>query len=257
MMDVIAFFINVIAFCFLFNLQLFSGGQEFLVDGSCKRRACGLTRAAKRVCCGSSDGEREAGPRARPSGGSCVPSPPGEARASRNGTARGRVRLYRVRSFLSDTLGHQNGVTGAGGPAPDLRETLEGRVPGEAPWVNGDHTTERDGARVEDAKGEAARRQTELEERTDRLWRRLQAVQAKQVERHVAQQLVGLQSRTPGRWSSVELSRLARNCEDILRTAEGALDSDHTASSSGGGSDSEEENAEGRRHVLPAPVKSV
>ncbi|XP_036421411.1 KAT8 regulatory NSL complex subunit 1 [Colossoma macropomum] len=247
---------------------LFSGGQGFLAacDGrpeptACKRRACAFTRTAKRVCCGSSDGEGEAGARTRRSGGSCVPSPPGEAKANGNGTARGRVRLYRVRSYLATTMGHHNGMSGDDGPQVDIRENLEAQVLNGALWANGEHPAERGGprsavARVEEAKGEAGRRQVELEERTDRLWRRLQAVQVKQVERHIAQQLGGLQRRATGRRSSLELSRLARSCGEVLRTAGGALDSDHTASSSGGGSDSEEEE-EGRRRVLPASVRSV
>ncbi|KAI4899849.1 hypothetical protein NFI96_016900 [Prochilodus magdalenae] len=245
---------------------LFSGCQGLLAssDGrkeptACKRRACAFTRAAKRVCCGSSDGETEAGARSRRSEGSCVPSPPGEAKA--NGAARGRVRLYRLRSFLAASMGHQNGVSGDGLPQLDIRENLEAQVPNGAPWVNGEHPAERGEhrppvARLEQAKGEAGRRQEELAERTDKLWRRLQAVQVKQVERHVAQQLGGLQRRAHGRRSSLELSRLARSCGEVLRTAGGALDSDHTASSSGGGSDSEEDE-EGRRRVLPAPVRSV
>ncbi|XP_028846386.1 KAT8 regulatory NSL complex subunit 1-like [Denticeps clupeoides] len=93
---------------------------------------------------------------------------------------------------------------------------------------------------------EAGRRQAVLAARTERAWRRLQAVQVKQVERHVGQQLRGL--RGPAGWScsrrcggSAELGRLARSCSGVLRAAEGALDSDRTASSSGGSSDSEEE----------------
>ncbi|KAL7829886.1 hypothetical protein AOLI_G00307710 [Acnodon oligacanthus] len=241
---------------------LFSGARGFLAAGdgrpepvACKRRACAFTRTAKRVCCGSSDGEGEAGARSRRGGGACVPSPPGEAKA--NGTARGRVRLYRVRSFLATSIGHRNGMSGDDAPQLAAREDLEARLP------NGEHPAERGGprsavARVEEAKGEAGRRQAELEERTDRLWRRLQAVQVKQVERHIAQQLGGLQRRAAGRRSSLELSRLARSCGEVLCTAGGALDSDHTASSSGGGSDSEEEEEEeGRRRVLTAPVRPV
>uniref|UniRef100_A0AAY4ASZ4 Uncharacterized protein n=1 Tax=Denticeps clupeoides TaxID=299321 RepID=A0AAY4ASZ4_9TELE len=99
---------------------------------------------------------------------------------------------------------------------------------------------------------EAGRRQAVLAARTERAWRRLQAVQVKQVERHVGQQLRGL--RGPAGWScsrrcggSAELSRLARSCSGVLRAAEGALDSDRTASSSGGSSDSDEEEEEGGR----------
>lgn len=114
---------------------------------------------------------------------------------------------------------------------------------------------------LEAGASQAQHRQGQLEERTERLWRRLQVVQVKQMERHVVQQLQGLAgamdqrregararlqqaSRLPHMPSSGELSRLARSCSEALRTAEGALDSDHTASSSGGESEGEERDGE-------------
>ncbi|KAG5842390.1 hypothetical protein ANANG_G00177160 [Anguilla anguilla] len=114
---------------------------------------------------------------------------------------------------------------------------------------------------LEAGASQAQHRQGQLEERTERLWRRLQVVQVKQMERHVVQQLQGLAgamgprreggrarlqqaSRPPHMPSSGELSRLARSCSEALRTAEGALDSDHTASSSGGESESEERDGD-------------
>nr|XP_023673384.1 KAT8 regulatory NSL complex subunit 1-like isoform X2 [Paramormyrops kingsleyae] len=103
---------------------------------------------------------------------------------------------------------------------------------------------------VEAGAGESRRRLARLEERTERLQRRLRVVQVKQVERHVVQQLQGLLgvASRHGEWSwtgsspagSGELSRLARSCSQALRTAEGGLDSDHTASSSGGESEADE-----------------
>ncbi|XP_026870768.2 KAT8 regulatory NSL complex subunit 1 isoform X1 [Electrophorus electricus] len=225
-------------------------------------------------------------------------------------TSKGRVRLYRVRSFFVGSADHHNGVSENGAPVyrrpgpgrddecreheqqrrcvrkaqcvlvhsshNDTHQSLKGLKGAESRTVSPSshvkYFTEHGGPsleirseasgsqlavssveQVEAVKGEASRRQAELQERMDRLWRRLQAVQVKQVERHVTQQLRDLQ-RAPG-WSctrghsamaqsSVELSRLAQSCSDVLHTAEGALDSDHTASSSGGGSDSEEDEDE-------------
>ncbi|XP_051526415.1 KAT8 regulatory NSL complex subunit 1-like isoform X1 [Myxocyprinus asiaticus] len=252
-------------------------------------------------------------------------------------TAKGRVRMYRVRSFLASSANHNNGVSGNGAPhvginnssssqpslplsdqAPDperdqeqppQQSRLHGRVkkPLCALAINSSHTestqsgsgplngtehgegspiiqnnnparcdstgegpSELEGPsneQMDTVRGEAELRQVELEGRTDYLWRRLQAVQVKQVERHVSQQLRGLYrspglscTRRPGVLSrnSAELSRLARSCSEILRTAETALDSDHTASSSGGDSDSEEdEGLEGGRRLRPLPTKYI
>ncbi|XP_061112394.1 KAT8 regulatory NSL complex subunit 1 isoform X2 [Conger conger] len=123
---------------------------------------------------------------------------------------------------------------------------------------------------LEAGASQAQHRQGQLEERTERLWRRLQVVQVKQMERHVVQQLQGLAgamdqrreggrarlqqaSRPPNMPSSGELSRLARSCSEALRTAEGALDSDHTASSSGGESEGEERDGDS----IPARKNSI
>ncbi|KAI5087464.1 KAT8 regulatory NSL complex subunit 1, partial [Silurus meridionalis] len=103
-------------------------------------------------------------------------------------------------------------------------------------------------------------RHLEIEGRLRRLRKRLQVVQAKQVERHVQQQLGGLLDSTLGsRDSRVhqeraeasrflrdesapgELERLALNCCTNLRAAESAFDSDVTESSSGGETDIEED----------------
>ncbi|KAI1901874.1 hypothetical protein AGOR_G00038930 [Albula goreensis] len=134
------------------------------------------------------------------------------------------------------------------------------KVPVEAPSIEA----------LEAGASEALQRQGQLEERTERLWRRLQVVQVKQMERHVVQQLQGLAGamsrrreggrarlqqglRPPHTPSAGELSRLARSCSEALHTAEGALDSDHTASSSGGESDGEERNGES----IPAHKNSI
>ncbi|KAL2077958.1 hypothetical protein ACEWY4_025643 [Coilia grayii] len=124
------------------------------------------------------------------------------------------------------------------------------------------------------------RRQTDIEGRLRRLRKRLQVVQAKQVERHVQQQVSGLVEKTAtcrssGRhassdpWSRVEpstsasastsssssgifsflksgavpadLERLHMSGSTFLRSAEAAFDSDATESSSGGESDVEQD----------------
>ncbi|TTO31545.1 KAT8 regulatory NSL complex subunit 1 [Bagarius yarrelli] len=107
---------------------------------------------------------------------------------------------------------------------------------------------------------QAKSRQLEIEGRLRRLCKRLQVVQAKQVERHVQQQLGGLLNRTLGpqdswvhqeraehsrflRGGSVpaELERLSLTCSTNLRAAENSFDSDATESSSGGETDVEED----------------
>lgn len=107
---------------------------------------------------------------------------------------------------------------------------------------------------------QAKSRQLEIEGRLRRLRKRLQVVQAKQVERHVQQQLGGLLHSTLGprdsrvyqeradpshylRGGSVpaELERLSLSCSTNLRAAESAFDSDATESSSGGETDVEED----------------
>ncbi|XP_056374789.1 KAT8 regulatory NSL complex subunit 1-like isoform X2 [Hyla sarda] len=87
-------------------------------------------------------------------------------------------------------------------------------------------------------------RQLELGARARRLWRRLQVIQAKQVERHVRQQLAGLVEMLAERGPRglpgsphTELDRLAGSSTARLRAAQGGFDSDATESSSGGESD--------------------
>ncbi|XP_072269163.1 KAT8 regulatory NSL complex subunit 1-like isoform X2 [Pyxicephalus adspersus] len=90
-------------------------------------------------------------------------------------------------------------------------------------------------------------RQQELGARARRLCRRLQVIQAKQVERHVRQQLSGLVEMLSERGAAslpgspqVELDRLTCSSTARLRAAQGGFDSDATESSSGGESESEE-----------------
>ncbi|TTO63374.1 KAT8 regulatory NSL complex subunit 1 [Bagarius yarrelli] len=242
-----------------------------------KRRACSYSRVSKRACfpetsaalhCGDSDpdsgtgtgsSDEAAGTQRRQ--GICSGGALGTGKMEATGcvinrkrrgcgTAKGRVRLCRIRSFLAST----EGVSANGVPAAPLSDSKPySQLGGACAGVTGDAT----GSWLKQV--EAGKKQVQLEERTDMLWRRLHAVQVKQVQRHVTQQLVDLRrsSFTP---NSAELLRLARSCSEALRTAGGALDSDNTASSSGGGSDSEqeeeEEEEEGRRgrHDSPSRV---
>uniref|UniRef100_A0A8C1L197 KAT8 regulatory NSL complex subunit 1b n=1 Tax=Cyprinus carpio TaxID=7962 RepID=A0A8C1L197_CYPCA len=128
------------------------------------------------------------------------------------------------------------------------------------------------GAELSDRTQHSQSRQGEIEARLWRLRKRLQVVQAKQVERHVQQQLGGLlkstlgalDARRPrGRHSDdsltpqerdglkrflksgsmpAELERLSLSCTTNLRSAEYAFDSDATESSSGGETDVEEDD---------------
>ncbi|XP_069815354.1 KAT8 regulatory NSL complex subunit 1-like isoform X2 [Dendropsophus ebraccatus] len=95
-------------------------------------------------------------------------------------------------------------------------------------------------------------RQQELGARARRLCRRLQVIQAKQVERHVRQQLAGLVELLAERGAAglpgsphTELDRLASSSTARLRAAQGGFDSDATESSSGGESDEEEGSTAG------------
>ncbi len=297
-----------------------------------KRRGCSFTRASKRVC--FSDAAARVGSNGEAHGkgsastaetfrrtslrrihyenttgaqkmnfAACPPEESAQLPTCR--TAKGRVRLYRVRSFLSSSANHSNGVSGNGAPhnslppqpslqaEPDLRDCVKKPLcalsittsQSESGAPNGAEPEQQkcDGTglgidaqgsegpsteQIEVVRGEAERRQAELEGRTDHLWRRLQAVQVKQVQRHVTQQLHGLYrslgltcTRRPSAASrnSAELSRLACSCSEILRTAESTLDSDHTASSSGGDSDSEEDEGleRGACRFRPLPIKSM
>ncbi|KAM4705514.1 KAT8 regulatory NSL complex subunit 1-like [Rhinophrynus dorsalis] len=112
-------------------------------------------------------------------------------------------------------------------------------------------------------------RQQDLGARARRLCRRLQVIQAKQVERHVRQQLSGLVELLSERGAAglpgipqTELDRLACSSSARLRAAQGGFDSDATESSSGGETDNEEEAAGneaeahpggGREEQLPVP----
>ncbi|KAM9462812.1 KAT8 regulatory NSL complex subunit 1 isoform 2-T2 [Clarias gariepinus] len=101
------------------------------------------------------------------------------------------------------------------------------------------------------------RRQADVSARLQRLCKRLQVVQAKQVERHVKQQLTGFLHHTLSQFSSFRRDSIAQLLKDgslppeleklhlsgttSLRVAEAQFDSDATESSSGGESDIEEE----------------
>ncbi|XP_039542199.1 KAT8 regulatory NSL complex subunit 1 isoform X1 [Pimephales promelas] len=127
------------------------------------------------------------------------------------------------------------------------------------------------GVELSDRTQHSQSRQGEIEARLRRLRKRLQVVQAKQVERHVQQQLGGLlkstlgalDARRPrGRYDDdaltpqerdglgrflksgsmpAELERLSLSCTTNLQSAECAFDSDATESSSGGETDVEED----------------
>ncbi|XP_029444044.1 KAT8 regulatory NSL complex subunit 1-like isoform X2 [Rhinatrema bivittatum] len=95
-------------------------------------------------------------------------------------------------------------------------------------------------------------RQELLDSRVRRLRRRLEAVQAKHVQRHVEQQLAGLVERLSGDGETPpppfsrgqrEVQELVRSATARLRAAEAACDSDVTESSSGG-EEAEESDAE-------------
>uniref|UniRef100_A0A8C4T5J3 KAT8 regulatory NSL complex subunit 1-like n=1 Tax=Erpetoichthys calabaricus TaxID=27687 RepID=A0A8C4T5J3_ERPCA len=185
--------------------------------------------------------------------------------------APGRVRLYRVRSFLSDALREKcpGTITQPGSLLHRVTEKSDyGRTEGFSSSTNGFRTglgmplTEEQ-CHLDTGTREAAGKLAELENRALRICKRLQVVQAKQVERHVLQQLKGLvtsvlrgersllaagvttprgSSHGPGpqRLDLAEVDRLVDSSVCTLRSAESAFDSDATASSSGGDSDMEE-----------------
>lgn len=127
------------------------------------------------------------------------------------------------------------------------------------------------GTELSDRTQHSQSRQGEIEARLRRLRKRLQVVQAKQVERHVQQQLGGLLESTLGALDArrprsrygdngitpqerdelgrflkggsmpAELERLSLSCTTNLRSAECAFDSDATESSSGGDTDVDED----------------
>ncbi|XP_050746915.1 KAT8 regulatory NSL complex subunit 1-like [Gymnogyps californianus] len=102
-------------------------------------------------------------------------------------------------------------------------------------------------------------RQATLWSRARCLRRRLRALQARQVERHVRHQLAGLvrylgragPPRGGGRSLGPDLRLLAASATARLRATQGACDSDATGSSSGGGS-GEESEADGAGQRRPA-----
>ncbi|MCI4384039.1 hypothetical protein PGIGA_G00033770 [Pangasianodon gigas] len=104
---------------------------------------------------------------------------------------------------------------------------------------------------------QSQRRQADISARLQRLCKRLHVVQAKQVERHVKQQLTGFLHHTVSQSSASRRDSMAQLLKDSsfpseleklhlsgttsLRVAEAQFDSDATESSSGGESDMEEE----------------
>ncbi|XP_077349714.1 KAT8 regulatory NSL complex subunit 1-like [Lithobates pipiens] len=146
----------------------------------------------------------------------------------------------------------------------DLALDSTGRAEGLSAGAPGTPATERDSAPVDSqdtARGprvlctlraaQMSSRQQELGVRARRLCRRLQVIQAKQVERHVRQQLSGLVELLSERGAAglpgsphIELDRLACSSTARLRAAQGGFDSDATESSSGGESEEEEDEEE-------------
>ncbi|XP_062867956.1 KAT8 regulatory NSL complex subunit 1 [Trichomycterus rosablanca] len=255
-----------------------------------KRRGCSFSRASKRACfsgnlAGNGPNLAETFRDSREEGSDKNDRVErAEMNACACSTTKGRVRLYRVRSFLTGLNGNSSQLTNH--EPCELKQPQRPKSmhksssdslplsPSEAPdggssspVMNGTTCTRVEAGatelgsikQLEEAHGQAKKRQLQLEERTDTLWRRLHAVQVQQVERHVGQQLGDLRKAIVAP-RSTELSRLARSCNEALRPAEVALDSDHTASSSGGSSGSEEEeeenDEESGRHGLPSHVKS-
>lgn len=155
-----------------------------------------------------------------------------------------------------------------------------GKLQMSEPTTNSDHGDLLDGHQISPAPGcpspsinlgallqeraqQNQRRHTDISGRLQRLCKRLQVVQAKQVERHVQQQLSGFLDRALTETSAFscrnsplvdslgqflkgglvpsELEKLHLNCSTNLRMVEAQFDSDATESSSGGESDVEEE----------------
>ncbi|KAM8967199.1 KAT8 regulatory NSL complex subunit 1-like [Pelodytes ibericus] len=157
----------------------------------------------------------------------------------------------------------RNGLNGAAQesrvPGRVIEAAQEGRVPGResvqdsGPWTGKDMEEGGKSGSPALCPVRAARmtgRQQELGARARRLCRRLQVIQAKQVERHVRQQLSGLVELLSDRGaaglsgsSQMELERLAGSSSARLRAAQGGFDSDATESSSGGESDTGEQDS--------------
>ncbi|XP_030649577.1 KAT8 regulatory NSL complex subunit 1 isoform X2 [Chanos chanos] len=154
--------------------------------------------------------------------------------------------------------------------ASDRPPSLNAETPAPPPQAR-QHSLGGLGTELRDRTQQSQNRQCEIEGRLRRLRKRLQVVQAKQVERHVQQQLGGLVETTLGSLDTfrqrrhhgdealapqereglgrflkggsvpAELERLSVSGTTNLRAAEGAFDSDATESSSGGETDVEED----------------
>jgi len=241
-----------------------------------KRRGCSFTRVSKRVCfsgtyCGSSVAAARVGSNGvahvKSSASTaenfkrtslrriqCVKTtgaqkmnfaacPPDEnAQLPTSRTAKGRVRLYRVRSFLAS---HNNGVSGNGAPHNSLPSQPSPQAPepeydcvkkpmfalsispsqagsgppngtepepkksdGTGVGIDAEGTEGPSTEQIEAVRGEAERRQAELEGRTEHLWRRLQAVQVKQVEKASEEERRSLQQ---------ELTRVKQEVVNIMK----------------------------------------
>ncbi|XP_060760444.1 KAT8 regulatory NSL complex subunit 1 isoform X2 [Neoarius graeffei] len=145
--------------------------------------------------------------------------------------------------------------------APSQEQNVSDRLSADVSLPSALHPLGSLGGDLHHRSQQVTSRQLEIEGRLRRLRKRLQVVQAKQVERHVQQQLGGLIDSTLGSRDSprlhqeraeasrflragsapAELERLSLSCSTNLRAAESAFDSDATESSSGGETDVEED----------------
>lgn len=184
------------------------------------------------------------GPLAPPERSKAGPEPRERTDIALGGNAKGHLA---GRDLALDSKGRAEGLSvGALGPPATERDSAQGPVDSQ--------DTAARGPRVLCAlrAAQMSSRQQELGARARRLCRRLQVIQAKQVERHVRQQLSGLvellsergAAGLPGSSPHVELDRLTCSSTARLRAAQGGFDSDATESSSGGESDKEEEEKE-------------
>lgn len=182
------------------------------------------------------------GPLATPERSKAGPEPRERTDIAPGGNAKGHLA---GRDLALDSTGRAEGLS-AGAPGPPATER------GSAP-VDSQDTTATRGPRALCAlrAAQMSSRQQELGARARRLCRRLQVIQAKQVERHVRQQLSGLVELLSERGAAglpgsphIELDRLACSSTARLRAAQGGFDSDATESSSGGESEEEEEEEE-------------
>ncbi|XP_040211264.1 KAT8 regulatory NSL complex subunit 1-like isoform X2 [Rana temporaria] len=187
------------------------------------------------------------GPLATPERSKAGPEPRERTDIALGGNAKGHLA---GRDLALDSKGRAEGLSvGALGPPATERDSAQGPVDSQDTT-----TTAARGPRVLCAlrAAQMSSRQQELGARARRLCRRLQVIQAKQVERHVRQQLSGLvellsergAAGLPGSSPHIELDRLTCSSTARLRAAQGGFDSDATESSSGGESDEEEEEEE-------------